>query len=367
MDGIALHVKRHLKNGYVERILFENLKLSSTIPRQSYDLQKDESKIEKTKNEDKIYNDILISLKDADYIQIVGHIINIKSTIYPSAKTDDVIEGVKSLQNKINIDRLLHFLFILDVRNLNKLNNDLKSKSNVFVGAEPRITIFIRLAYWYFQCLTIKSFEEKAKDIHDKLRISNEILDQAKSFGLDSTKVKEILRQINTTISELMFISIIHTLDPKIISFKKAHEFLVKDKIAEVKTISPELENVESLANEDIKNLRQLKDILFTYIKKTNIRDNHLKKAIEKQNADIVFLNLTFSYQPKIIESIAKLEESGMDFSLKKIIKNLTKMKFSTRIPLIIIFTAMGFEYNLFAITLRLPIKKSNKLKKIDF
>ena len=91
----------------------------------------------------------------------------------------------------------------------------MKSKPNVIVGAEPRITIFIRLAYWYFQCITIKSFGEKAKDVHDKLRISNEILDQAKSFGLDSTKVKEILRQINTTISELMFISIIHKLDPK--------------------------------------------------------------------------------------------------------------------------------------------------------
>ena len=153
----------------------------------------------------------------------------------------------------------------------------------------------------------------------------------------------------------------------KIISFKKAYEFLLNNKIAEVKTISPELENVESLENEDIKNLRQLKDILFTYIKKPSIRDNHLKKAIEKQNADIAFLNLTFSYQPKIIESLAKLEESGMDFSLKRMIENLTKMKFSTRIPLIIIFTAMGFEYNLFAITLRLPIKKSNKLKKIDF
>jgi hypothetical protein len=117
----------------------------------------------------------------------------------------------------------------------------------------------------------------------------------------------------------------------------------------------------------DIKDLKQLKHLLLTYIKRPNIKNNHLKKAIEKQNADIVFLNLTFSYEPKLIESFAELEDDGADFSIKTVIENITRMKFSTRIPLIIIFTGMGFEYAIFAITLRLSIKKFNKLKKINF
>ncbi len=42
-------------------------------------------------------------------------------------------------------------------------------------------------------------------------------------------------------------------------------------------------------------------------------------------------------------------------------------MTSSTRIPLVIILTAMGFEYSSFAITLRLPINKSKDSKKLDF
>lgn len=113
--------------------------------------------------------------------------------------------------------------------------------------------------------------------------------------------------------------------------------------------------------------LKQLKQILFNYIKKSSIKKNHLKKAIEKQNADVVFLDLTYSYRPKILEHLVMLQESGADLSFLNSIKYIKTMKSKFRVPLIVIFTAMGFEYELFAITIRLPIKRVNDSKKIDF
>lgn len=233
MDGIALIIGRTIGNKYEIRVPFENIKISNTFPRYSYDYSLEEFNIHTTTNKYKLYNKTVIFLKKDDYIRIAGHIINVKSTIYSKAKSYDVINGWKSLEQTINIRRLFDLFFILDIRDLYKRHSNLEKKVSIIT--EPRLIILIRLAYWYSQCKKIKSFKEKSKDIHNKLRISNETIKQVKDLGIKSENVKQTIRQINTTISEIMFISMINEMDSEIISFDKKHEFLIGTKIAEVK------------------------------------------------------------------------------------------------------------------------------------
>ena len=287
MDTYIITVK-NLKTNEI-RIPIDNGRLADTIPRDYYDFSSEEfivkyiDKITKKDDQKEIFYNI------PDYIETAGHIINVKSTIYSKANSSDIVNGWNLLNTKIDITKLFQLFFILEIRELNQFYKEMTNKGSAIKGAESIIVMWVRLLYWYFRWSIIPSFKEKENDVHDKLRLSNELLEKAKESGIDIEKVKQAFRQINTTISELMIIGLIHDTNSNVISFKKNHEFLIANKIAEVKTITPELENISPIQNINCTNLEEVKSCLFNYICNPNIKINHLKKGDRRSKCRCYF------------------------------------------------------------------------------
>jgi hypothetical protein len=335
-----------LKRDKTERRVYYDLIISQSIPREDYELKNEE------KNPRRI-NDELVELG--------GFQINVKSCIYSTASVNDILNGWKLLENSLQSDKLDRLFSLFFVRDIQEMNN--YYYSNLLQGNEyckfpiyePSITILLRLSYWYNVCNKIVGFEKKKKDVHDKLRFSRIINDLIMKYGIKCTKVKDRMRQVNTTLYELFIASLAHLHDQNI-SFKKEHEFLINDVIIEVKTIHPELENyiqIEKI-DKDV-DINKINKVLIDFINKPEIRINHLNKAIEKQRSQIVFLVITFSYETNLLENLSDLEDKGEDFTFKKALEEAFKLKNNKEIiPLIIVTTAMGFNYQIFSIMLPL-------------
>ena len=111
-------------------------------------------------------------------------------------------------------------------------------------------------------------------------------------------------------------------------------------------------------------------DILLTLVTK-NITDNTILyiSILEPLNPMEALLEniINFNTKSQLLECLSKLEELGMNFSITKAIDNINKFPSTNFIQLVIVFTAIDFDYSLFFITMELPIKLVCNLKKLDF
>ena len=163
-----------------------------------------------------------------DVVSIGGWRINVQSTIHSDATAFEVIPAFNQIQTKLNlsVDRLFLPFFRLDIRNFYNLTLN--------VG-EPLAVVFLRLCYWYYKCSIKYNLEKKNKEIRDKLKVSNDLIDSITNNGLGDSKAKEWFRQVVGVIYELMCASLcgLH----QTVSFRKKHDFFLQNNPVEVKTI----------------------------------------------------------------------------------------------------------------------------------
>ena len=148
------------------------------------------------------------------------------------------------------------------------------------------------------------------------------------------------------------------------ISFEKKHDFIYGSSPAEVKMIfppiDPEYREFYPFLNNKLKNPNiNLKQVMQEFIKIPKIMDNNLKKAVEKQKGEIVFLNIILENLSSVLTFFS--EYKHLDLTLESSLNeadNLLKGK--TIIPVVISFHAIHCNYELFALTL--PYKSSFKV-----
>lgn len=123
-------------------------------------------------------------------VSIGGWQINIHSTIYSDAGVEEIIDGYNEL-HKLNLNGKSLFLpfFAADIWyfRANEISEDLLK--------EPFVVLFLRLCYWTYKCSRKRNLEKKKKEIRDKLKVSNKLINLLKRSGLHSKDAREWIRQ----------------------------------------------------------------------------------------------------------------------------------------------------------------------------
>jgi hypothetical protein len=301
-------------------------------------------------------------------ISVGGWKIDVQSTIHANATCDDVINGYNELEEKLNLNikRLFLPFFVFDITNFDLDIDGQKLKAY----EEPMIVMFLRLCYWYHKCNIRSGLGKKNKEIRDKLKISNTLIDLIKTHGFNNSYVREWLRQAIGIIYELICASLSDHYNRKI-SFEKRHDFILENTQAEVKTIFPPAnaeyrEDFYPFLNAHMTNPdADLKYIMKEFIKIPKIMDNNLKDAIECQQGRIIFLNIILENRSSALTFLSEYKLHNLTFknSLDNAIKLLDD---KSTVPLIISFHAVHCKYEVFALTIPIPIKKENNQTKID-
>ena len=187
-----------------------------------------------------------------------------------------------------------------------------------------------------------------------------------KTLGIDSIIIKERFRQVNTTISELLFCSLSNELGYNI-KFEKNYEFKINEKVVEVKTIHPRFENMRQFTiSENQMRDSDIREELLKYVKKPEIKDNHLMKAIEKQKAEIIFLNITFADEAPLVKWFSNWKKEEIYVSFAYALSEAINSTNRNVIPLIVTTGSISFDYQIYAICLQLPVRHENKVLKLD-
>jgi hypothetical protein len=99
----------------------------------------------------------------------------------------------------------------------------------------------LRQCYWFHKCSIRINLEKKKKEIRDKLKVSNNLIDLLKQYGPEQNNVREWIRQAVGVIYQLMCAGFSDQYNKKV-SFEKEHDFFLENKPVEVKTIFSPIE-----------------------------------------------------------------------------------------------------------------------------
>jgi hypothetical protein len=306
---------------------------------------------------------------DDEVVIIGGWKIDVKSTVDKHATSDDIVKGYDKLSTKLRLNAQRSFVPFIsaDISDYDPRKEVQKSRA-VY---EPLVVMFLRLCYWYYKCDGITpTLERKNKEIRNKLKVSNSLMNIIKSRGFDSKLPKEWVRQAIGVIYELICASLSYDYH-QLVSFEKRHEFIFEKTPAEVKTKFPPLEARlgeefypflnASLKKQDI----DLLNVLRQAIKVPEIMENNVKPAIERQKGEIIFLNLIVETGSTILRFLS--EYKRVDLSFQNSINEATKLIFNeSNLPLILCFHAVHCEYEIYALTIPIPIRKKNGKTTID-
>jgi hypothetical protein len=219
--------------------------------------------------------------------------------------------------------------FRLDKRNFNNL------PLNVW---EPLVVVFLRLCYWYYKCDIKYNLEKKNKEIRDKLKVSETLIDSITNNGLRDSKAKEWFRQVVGVVYELMCASLCG--QHEIVSFDKKHDFFLQNNPVEVKTIFPPIHTESSEFYPYLSNSLQdpnadLRRVMKNFIKIPKIMDNNLQPAIDRQQGAIVFLNIIASNLSSVLTYLS--EQTSTDLTIKNSLHDAINMlDDKSNLPLII-------------------------------
>jgi hypothetical protein len=291
-------------------------------------------------------------IKD-DLVSIGGWRINVQSTIHSDATAFEVITAFNQIQTKLNlpVDRLFLPFFKLDINNYYSLALNI---------GEPLVVVFLRLCYWYYKCSIKYNLEKKNKEIRDKVKVSNDLIDSITKNGLGDSKAKEWFRQVVGVVYELMCASLSGQYNT--VSFQKKHEFYLENKPVEVKTIFPPIHKESSEFYPYLSNNLQdpnadLRQVMKNFIKIPKIMENNLQPAIGRQQGAIVFLNLILSNLSSVLTYLS--EHTSTDLTIKNSLHDAINMlDDESNLPLIISFHAIHCKYQIYSLVLPIPITR---------
>lgn len=108
-----------------------------------------------------------------------------------------------------------------------------------------------------------------------------------------------------------------------------------------------------SLQHRDV----DLKHVINEAIKVPEIMENNLRYAIEQQEGGIVFLNVILENTSSILRFLSVYE--GLDLTFQNAIGEAVKLlNDDSQVPLIISFHAVHCNYEIYALTVSIPVKK---------
>jgi hypothetical protein len=346
------------------------------------------------------------------YVKLNGWKFNVSSTIHSNARVDDVLEGLKILnehtQNMFGI--LIEISFY---KALNEFRKFQPSKSiSRFYEIEPEMLDLLRLCYWYHKCLQIDPdsfFRFKSRELRKKL--AEGLLSNVTSYGIsvnddfagsneqefliwiqEAVKkaappklsdekfpiyVEKLFEAIRSIISELM-LAVLSNQDKSRTSFDSCpspdhdYDFLINDIPVQVKAFNASENAAESKQKlEDLQNIRpinasKMEKEVGNFLKNPS-RLETTEKAID-QGAHILFFNVSYICTGEIIRWY--MYDNKLAVPLQEAVKysiNLLAKDDISYLPLIACVSNTCFNYQLDCLYFQIPvIKETGKKIKLD-
>lgn len=303
-------------------------------------------------------------------VSLFGYEFNVKSAIYRESNSCTIANRLLNFRQ--NFENLFRAFLNLEIYNYVQY---VKGR-DVFVF--PSLDI-IKFIFWYYQCTSIPTVEGRIKSICNHiLRKANLVLPD-KRIGSVSTDFEKLssnfLDLLNSTSdfgSELMFVYLCHS-NGYYISIVGEHDFVINNEVsAEVKTIHDRLnkKQISLISNLVIKTLPDgftpddLKNEIVAQITRKKWIC-HLKEAINHQNGDIIFFNVTQS--PEMYDLILHLEERDNRKSFKDIIDEAMKLRSSSdSIPIVVMVENIHFNHRINFFMFTTPVIYKNGKKELD-
>jgi hypothetical protein len=278
-----------------------------------------------------------------------------------------------STKLKLNVHRSFLPFFAADILDYDPREEAQKTRA----AYEPLVVMFLRLCYWYHKCdIITSSLASKNKEVRDKLKVSNSLLDlirfllEIRRSGFNTDRLKEWMRQAIGVVYELICASLSHDCHQSI-SFQKRHDFILEKSPAEVKTKFPPIdtrlgEEFYPLLNARLQDSEaDLEHVLIEAIKVPDIMTNNLKPAVERQDGKIIFLNIILENQSSVLRFLSDYKR--LDLTIQNAIDRAARfLTDESSVPLVISFHTVHCNYEIYALTVSIPVKKENGKAIID-
>ncbi len=244
---------------------------------------------------------------DDCHVSIFGWKINVKSRIFESANSKEVINGWNSIDKNLKIlGSSIFELFVPISRSmLIDYNSIMAFSGNPSIPSIPTSTAInfgiislLQLAYWYNKCSNSSStFGLKEIELREILTGFIKAFNQSSNDLI--SKLEKIRNDIDDCVSELMFAGLAVN-SGKPLSFDGIRDFSINDIPCEVKTIHDQMiitkndggKTVIGSKKEEFGEL-SLKSKLVEQVMRRKYRSD-IKKAV-KQGGKIIFINASFS------------------------------------------------------------------------
>jgi hypothetical protein len=172
---------------------------------------------------------LYINSVNQDYLRYSGYNLNVKSTIFAYAKSNEIIEGYRIVTSSHVNYNILQVYLEMEIFYYECLLNGLNS---YFFPTHELLKLF----YWFSKCANIMDSEGKLRKIKQEILGKVKVIDKFKLTSESMKSYEDLLNSSCDFYSELMFASIcqIKGLDVRL---NKLNDFVINGQIAEVKSI----------------------------------------------------------------------------------------------------------------------------------
>jgi hypothetical protein len=312
-----------------------------------------------------IQNRVAASKVDDNYITYFGYRINVKSTIFKDALSDDVLEGWDIIIRNNKHQDILGSFFELEIHNYCRYLNRL----NAYIVPSLELA---RLCYWHSKCSKISGSDRKLLQIRREILGKSRVLIKYSKASESIAAYEDLLDTTCDFYSEMMF-AVLSRLAGHNVSLNKSNDFVVDNNIAEVKSIHDKFDVNKSDPNSspflqmslpDPFTIADLKDMISGQVRRGKWI-SHLKKAIQKQKGKIIFFNATHSqglyYVSNFLEE--KQLRKGYDAMLNA---SLSFVNNNDSMPVLVMLENIHEHHKTTFFCFLVPIKNKDSNQELD-
>lgn len=309
-------------------------------------------------------SDAFPSVVDAELVAIGGWKLNSVSLIHSKASSDMVVNGWKSLENLIPMDKLLiPFLY----------NTAIDYVRFSISHVEPKWATLLRLCYWYERCLRLNDGKFHYKQTEIKRAIMKPLRNTEKTLNEKGRGFLPAMEQLNKAISsytsELEFAILTNECGSKV-SFDKKHDFVSEALPCEVKSVYSHMtiekgEDGTSKMNIHGQVLGEKvnpSEEFFKFVFSRKIL-KHLSKAYY-QGGKLAFLDASHSYASILMYLLST--NQGVELTFCKALNNAIQMAKSTKgkLPVVIASSTPSYEHQIIALVVPMPFELFKQLER---
>jgi hypothetical protein len=314
-------------------------------------------------NFEKIKSSLIPKVVDDNYFTCWGYKINVKSTIFKDAKSNDLMKGWNMIINSIEDEDIFESFFELEIYNYCRILNGFDAY--LFPALE-----LLKLCYWFYMCSEILESRSKLLQIKKEILGKSQVIKKYSKASESSEAYDDLLNTISDFRSEMMFAVLSHK-NGHNVSLNKRNDFVIDNNIAEVKSIHDKFDKkildkdsnlILKLSLHDHFSYDDVKDIIYNQITRKKWI-YHLNKAIKKQKGKIILFNVTESQKLQRISIF--LEDKGLRKSFDYML-NRSLVDNCDSIPVLVTLESIHQYHIMSFFCFLAPVKYENSNPELD-